>query len=233
MQPYFFPYIGYWQLLNYVDLWVIFDDIQYIRHGWINRNRILHFDKNKEFNYINLPLEKSSFKKINEIHLCEKLEIVKERIISQLTVYKYKKAPNYKVTVDLVKSCLNVNSNKLSDILANTIYQLSTHLKINTKIISQSSLQMDPIIKDPGDWALEISKFLNAKEYINPEGGFNLFEKYKFTDLNIKLKFLRTVDIKYNQGNNEFIPNLSIIDLLMWNKTEDLPFFLNSFEIFE
>jgi len=171
MQPYFFPYIGYWQLLNYVDLWVIFDDIQYIRHGWINRNRILHFDKNKEFNYVNLPLEKSSFKKINEIYLSENLEKVKKRIISQLSVYKYKKAPYYKLTVDLVNSCLDINSNKLSDILINTIYQLSAHLNIKTKIICQSSLQMDINIKTPGDWAFEISKFLNAKEYINPEGG--------------------------------------------------------------
>ena len=120
MQPYFFPYIGYFQLLKYVDLWIVFDDIQYIDKGWINRNRILHPQQKKEWQYITIPLDsRKQFSKINDIKIKQEIDWRKS-ILGQLTFYK-KRSKVYKEAISLINNIFNTNENNLSKFVTRSI----------------------------------------------------------------------------------------------------------------
>jgi len=215
MQPYFFPYIGYWQLIHAADCFVLFDDVQYIRHGWINRNRILSSTGN--WHYILVPLKKHS--------LVEQIKNVqahsdnrwKELIIAQLSHYK-KKAPYFNDTIQIVKESL-FSSNELSIVAINLsiLKTISNYLDINKNIIVSSAQKYNyDKVNDAGEWALSIAEQMNADEYINPVAGMELFDANKFDSIGIKLSFLKSADIAYSQ-RCPFVPSLSIIDVLMFN----------------
>ena len=137
MQPYFFPYVGYFQLMTKVDYFLFFDQIQFIDKGWINRNRILHADPLKEFNYITVPLSKRhQFDKISDITIYENTDW-KTKIINKLSCYK-KKAPYYDVTIDFIKYCFEVENSNLSIFLFEIMNRLSNYLDIKTEIKLQS-----------------------------------------------------------------------------------------------
>lgn len=216
MQPYFFPYIGYFQLINVVDRWVIFDDIQFIDKGWINRNRILHFDQNKEWQYITIPLDKRGrFDKICDVYI-KTSEDWKSNFFGKLT--SYRKAPYYKKTIKFLQDCFDVNEKNLSQFVARTIKMTANYLRIDTKIDVQSRMNISiQNVNHPGQWALRISELLGADEYINPCGGCEIFNEEEFRLSNIKLKFIKTIFRDYSQRRIQFFPGLSIIDVLMWN----------------
>ena len=228
MQPYFFPYIGYFQLLNYVDLWIVFDNIQYIDKGWINRNRILHPELKKEWQYITIPLDsRNQFSKINDIKIKQEIDW-RKNILGKLTFYK-KKSLFYKEVISLINNTFNTNENNLSEFVTRSIRYTADYLGIETEILVLSNMGL-PLtnINHPGDWALRICESIGAKEYINPIGGKDLFYNKKFKDSNIKLSFLKSKMGVYNQKRPEFIPGLSIIDLMMWNSKSELSRFLNN-----
>ena len=217
MQPYFFPYIGYWQLLNFVDIFVIFDDVNYIKKGWINRNNIL---VNGEPWLFTLPLQKASpNKKINEIYLDENNKW-KESFLKTLE-RSYKNAPYYDQTENMVNKIIYNKKLKLVDYLKNTIELLSEHIGIKTRCIYSSKLKIEEQLKGQ-DKIIEIALLLGTTRYINPIGGQDLYSREKFKENNIQLSFLKTNVIEYQQFNNEFIPNLSIIDVLMFNSKEKI-----------
>ena len=227
MQPYFFPYIGYFQLLNYVDLWIVFDNIQYIDKGWINRNRILHPEHKKEWQYITIPLDsRKGFSKINNIKIKQELDW-KNRIIRKLTFYN-EQSIFYKEVISLINNIFNTNENNLSKFVTSSIRYTADYLGIKTKILVLSNMEL-PLtnINHPGDWALRICESIGAKEYINPFGGKDLFYKKKFKDSNIKLSFLKSKMVVYDQKRHEFIPGLSILDSMMWNSKSQLSKFIN------
>jgi len=228
MQPYFFPYIGYFQLLNYVDLWIVFDNIQYIDKGWINRNRILHPELKKEWQYITIPLDsRKQFSKINDIKIKQEIDWRKS-ILGKLTFYK-KKSLFYKEVISLINNTFNTNENNLSEFVTRSIRYTADYLGIKTEILVLSNMGLALTnINHPGDWALRICESIGAKEYINPIGGKDLFYNKKFKDSNIKLSFLKSSMGVYNQKRPEFIPGLSIIDLMMWNSKSELSRFLNN-----
>ncbi len=217
MQPYFFPYIGYFQLMKNVDQWVVFDDIQYIDKGWINRNRILHPNIEKQWQYITLPLDKrKQFDKICNIQIKSEINWQAE-ILGKLTAYK-RKAPFYSQTINLINECFETTDLNLSSFLVRCLKITANYIGIETPIKVQSLMNLDlGVIEHPGQWALKIAEKLKAKEYINPFGGRDIFKKEEFDKKNIKLSFSAENTFQYSQRRENFVSNLSIIDTLFWN----------------
>ena len=221
MQPYFFPYIGYFQLMNLTDQWIIFDDIQFVNKGWINRNRILHPNPKKKWQYFTIPLSgKNRFDKISKIQVDNK-QNWRDSIYGKLSHYK-RRAPYYKNTMEFVRFSLNIEEDNLSKIVAHTITSVASLLSIKTTINQFSDLNLSNLkIENAGQWALEISKHVGATEYLNPINGRHLFNSCEFQNENINLKFLKRM-VQYSQRSEFFIPQLSIIDIMMWDSIESI-----------
>jgi hypothetical protein len=215
MQPYFFPYIGYFQLMNVVDKWVAFDDIQFIDKGWINRNRVLHPDYTKEWQYITLPLAKrGQFDKICDISIHSEIDW-RSQILGKLTSYK-RKAPYYNQTIDFVHECFDTEETNLSRLVIDILKKTAAYIGIHTKIEVQSEMDLQlGEVQHAGQWALRISEALHASEYINPLGGEEIFKIEEFAALNIKLSFLKSGLNTYIQRREGFVSGLSILDMLM------------------
>lgn len=223
MQPYFFPYIGYWQLVNYVDVFVIYDDVNFINRGFINRNKFLQKTKSQLF-----TLElfgASQNKKINEIKVGENSKKLLKSIVQN-----YSKAPYFKDFFPILEEILNNNNENLAKFLGSSLINISKYLKIDTRLLYSSDLKNDKTLKAE-DRLIEMSKILNAKEYINSIGGIKLYKKKAFSKKKIHLSFLETNEISYKQFNNEFEPNLSIIDILMFNSVYKTKIMLNQFQL--
>lgn len=228
MQPYFFPYLGYFQLIKKADRFVLFDDIQYIRHGWINRNRILKPGEGWQF--IIAPLVKHGQKEvIKNISLQDNNEW-KQKIIRQLDHYR-KKARHYDETVKLIQRCFDTSETNVARFNAHALEQICNALELPFRKEISSEMNFDySNVNDAGEWALRISEQLGAKEYINPPGGKDLFDPVKFSEANIKLSFLSPVLEPYNQGQSNFEPGLSIIDVLMFNGVEGTRQIIHNFD---
>ena len=225
MQPYFFPYLGYWQLINAVDTYVVYDDVAYIKGGWINRNNIL---VNEKANLITLSLENSSsFKNINEINIIKNGKNA-EKIVKTIQM-AYKKAPFFNQVMPILENLL-LKNDKIADLNYNSILEINKYLKINTNIILSSSLSKDNSLKAQ-DKVIHINKLLGSDTYINAIGGQELYDREEFKREGIELKFLKMNDIKYTQFKNEFVSNLSIIDALMFNSKPDVITMLNDYEL--
>ena len=218
MQPYLFPYIGYFQLMNAVDRWIVFDEIQFIDKGWINRNRILHPDVGKEWQYITVPLaNRGQFDKICDISIKSDIDW-RSQILGKLTHYN-KIAPFYEETMTFVRDCFDTDETNISQFVTEVLKKTADYMCIDTKIDVQSDLQLSiGGIEHPGQWALKISEALDASKYINPLGGLEIFSPDEFTASGIELSFLRTDLTPYPQKRNGFVPGLSIIDVMMFNE---------------
>lgn len=226
MQPYFLPYIGYWQLLNAVDKYIIYDDVNYINRGWINRNRILLNSKDK---MITLSLkEVSQNKLIKEIELLNN-EKEREKLLKTIS-QSYKKAPFYDKVYPLIEEILNFKEINLGKFLENSIKKIIEYLEINTTVLISSEVEKDNMLKGKNK-ILDICKNLGASEYYNAIGGQELYSYEEFNKEGIKLKFLKSGNIEYKQFKNEFIPNLSIIDVMMFNSKEKIKEFLNDYTL--
>lgn len=220
MQPYFFPYIGYFSLIDATDKWIVFDKVQFIRHGWIERNRVLN--SNKLASYIKVPLEKHSREtKINHIYI-RNSENWKKKILEQLTCYK-KKAPYYQTVINFINEVLHKDFDLISEL--NTYILKCTceyiGIQFNYEIFSKMNTCIETKIEQPGQWALEISKELKATTYVNPIGGKEIFNKSEFEQNGIDLLFLKNNLTNYNQRIGHFVEGLSIIDVLMYNSPKE------------
>ena len=222
MQPYFLPYIGYFQLINAVDKYVIYDDVNFIKGGWINRNRIL---LNGNAFMINVPMQgASSFKKINEIN------IGRNREKALLTIeLAYRKAPYYNEVLPLITQIIQYDSDNLAFYIANSIIKISEYLKFKTEILLSSEINKNNELKAQ-EKVISICEILGTTEYYNAIGGIELYDKDEFASHNINLKFLKPELVSYKQFNNSFIPNLSIIDVMMFNSKEKVIELLYKFE---
>lgn len=226
MQPYFLPYIGYWQLMNLVDIYVVYDDVNYINRGWINRNRIM---VNGKPQYINLLLSEASQNKlINEIELADNIENFKK--IFRTLQLNYSKAPYYKEVCNMLQKILSSYHTNLSLFLYEQLKYLAEYMEINTQIVLSSSVKKNDNLRGQ-DKILDICRSLNATEYYNAIGGQSLYSKEIFEENNIQLYFLQTDTIKYLQGNNTFESNLSILDVLMYNDKKQVRQFLNEYKL--
>ena len=223
MQPYFFPYIGYFALIKAVDKFVFYDDVAYIKNGWINRNRIKVGDN---VNYITVPVTNASTN-----YLINKVRIVnydnfKSRLFKTLEM-NYKKASCYTETIGLLTDIFKDNLEYINDLNRKAISKVAKYLGIGTEIITSSSIKKNNELRAEAK-VIEICKLLRGDFYINAIGGLDLYSNENFQREGITLKFLRMNDITYMQGKGDFIPNLSIIDVLMWNSKDDVKNMLNN-----
>jgi hypothetical protein len=228
MQPYIFPYIGYFQLMNMVDQWVIFDDIQFIDKGWVNRNRILHPDISKQWQYITIPLKnRGQFDKINEISINDGADW-RTQILGKMTFYKQQRAPFYKQTFEFIEDCFQNKTNDLGSFLSNTLKRTAKELGITCKIDVQSEMHLElGKVENAGQWALRIAQAAGADQYINPHGGIEIFNPQEYTENGINLQFAKPVLRHYKQRREEFVPGLSILDVMMWNSPEEIRLMLD------
>jgi len=213
MQPYFLPYIGYWQLIGAVDEFVLYDNIEYTKKGWFNRNRIIN---NGQDRLITIPIKnESDFLKVNERHLSDNSHQEIQRII-RIIEATYRKSPYFDEAFPIIKKCLEYPELNLFKYIFHSIEVIGEYIGISTKITLSSSVQIDHSLKAE-EKVLAICRFLNATTYINAIGGRELYNPDQFLTEGIELKFIKSKDIKYKQFDNEFVPWLSIIDVMMFN----------------
>lgn len=218
MQPYFFPYIGYFQLMNAVDEFVVYDNIQYTKKGWINRNRIL---LNGKIETISLAIKKDSdYLDIRDRCLADNWIKERSSILNRLKS-SYQKAPYFIPTYTLVEKILKQDSVNLFEFLFNSLQLIKEYLHIPTPLIISSQVPVDHTLKS-SERVLAICKALQANQYINPIGGTELYTKEHFLKNGVALQFLRTQAHHYQQFNKEHVPYLSIIDVMMFNSQEAL-----------
>lgn len=215
MQPYFFPYAGYFELLACTDCWIVFDTAQYIRHGWINRNRILH--PTRGWQYIIVPTARHARETpIREIRICNRIPW-RERIAGQFNHYR-KRAPFFQETIGLLEQCLADQESSLARLNTACLARVCRHLDIpfHYRFFSEMNLDLPPV-EHPGEWALYISRALGAAEYLNPPGGEAIFDRARFREAGIRLTIQEFAPPVYPCPPYTFVPALSILDVLMWN----------------
>lgn len=226
MQPYFLPYIGYWQLMNAVDKYVVYDDVNFIKGGWVNRNRVL---SNCNAVFINLLLSKASPNLlINEIYIIngdrEQKKMLKQ--IDQM----YRKADYFKDVFPLVEKIVNYEEKNLALYLYYSILEIAKFLDMDTEFVLSSELEKDNQLKAQAR-VIDIVKTVGGHKYINAIGGVELYDKSKFDKNGIELSFLKTNIDEYLQFGGEFVGGLSIIDVLMFNGKDKTKEMLNDFAL--
>ncbi|MDA8175352.1 MAG: WbqC family protein [Nitrospiraceae bacterium] len=216
MQPYFFPYLGHFSLIAAVDEWIVFDITQYTPKTWMNRNRILH--PKAGWQYITVPLANSSQSiKTHEARILN-IDETKESITGKLGHYK-KKAPYFNAVIALVEEVLGSSTDdSLVYLDVKGLAAVCRYLEIpfNYRICSDLKLPL-PDKMGPGQWALEICHQLGAAVYVNPASGRDIFDPAEFARRGVALHFAQPKEFIYNTAPYHYEPNLSILDVLMWN----------------
>ena len=223
MQPYFMPYIGYWQLMAAVDTYVVYDDVNYIKGGWVSRNNIL---LNGQKHMFTITLNGASPNKFfNEITIKDDF-----KKFSRLLESAYKKAPYYEDVLILLGKIYDYEDRSLGAFMMNSFQVVLDYLDIDTKLILSSSFEKNNSLKAK-DKVKHICHLLGANTYYNAIGGQELYDKNDFLTEGIKLQFVKTELTSYTQFKNEFVPGLSIIDVLMFNTPDDTNKMLREFTL--
>ena len=225
MQPYFLPYIGYFQLLNAVDEFVVYDNIKYTKKGWINRNRIL---VNGQAAPITLPLKKGSdFLDVKDRFLADSWPVARKKLLNKIKG-AYLQAPRFSAVYPLIEKIVLYDDPNLFNFIFNSLEQLKDYLRIKTPLVVSSLIPVAPNLKAEKK-ILKICAARQAEVYLNPVGGLNLYNRDEFQRQGVNLSFLKSAEIKYNQAGNDFVPWLSIVDVLMFNEPEKIKEYLNDF----
>lgn len=226
MQPYFMPYIGYWQLMNLVDQYVIYDDVNFIKGGWINRNRIL---VNGAPKYFNVPmLGSSSNVLINEVRVDHNAAVTRKSLRSIEGAYK--KAPYFDIVNPMLEEILWCGEDNIAKYIEHSFRVICKYLDIRTELIVSSDLDKDTTLKGQ-DKVIAICRLLGATEYYNAIGGRELYSYEAFREHGLQLKFVETKNIVYQQFDNTFQPNLSIIDVMMFNSRDKVREYLEAYTL--
>lgn len=228
MQPYLFPYIGYFQLMNLADEFIIYDNIQFSKKGWINRNRIL---LNGKDTYITFPLKKDSdYLDIKDRQLADSWPSDRKKMLNKITE-AYNKAPYFAATYPVIEKSISFDENNLFRFILNSLSLLKEYLSIKSPFVISSSIPIDHALKSDQK-VIEICKIRKATEYINPIGGVDLYKKENFKTSGINLHFIKTSDFSYPQFGDKFVPFLSIIDVMMFNSKNKIQEYLDySYEL--
>jgi hypothetical protein len=226
MQPYFFPYIGYWQLIHAVDRFVIYDDVNYIVRGWVNRNRLLI---NGQPSYITVPLQQAS----QNMRICDlslqTSPVWRDKLVKSVEI-AYRKAPCFAEVFSVIKSVMGHETNNLSDYLAHQLQTLAAFMGIQTEFVLTSRCYGNNDMSGQ-ERILDICKREGATNYINPQGGQALYDWANFTQNGLDLKFLVPSAIDYKQFGSLHVPWLSIIDVLMFNGIEGTNKLLENYSV--
>jgi len=224
MQPYFLPYIGYFQLIKAVDKYVIADDVNYIRQGWINRNYILVNAKPFMF-HLNV-IDASPNKWINEIYVADN----QPKLLKTIDM-NYRKAPYFKDVFPIIENICAYEDKNLAKYVGNSIIKISDYLGLDTEFLYEGDVQeCDRSLKFQERLISDCVLF-GAKEYINAIGGMELYDKEEFKKAGVDLLFLKSKPIEYKQFYHPFVPNLSILDVLMFNSVEQTNELLSRYEL--
>lgn len=216
MQPYFLPYIGYFQLIATTDKFVIYDNIKYTKKGWINRNRFLLNGKDVTFS---IPLSKNSDSlDVRDRHISPEYQRVK--LTRQLQA-AYRRAPQFDNVFPELTTIINYDSNNLFEYIRHSVERLCRLFCIETQFIISSHVPIDHSLKKQ-DKVLALCAWLGASQYINTIGGAELYSRERFQTAGVDLKFIKTKPIIYPQFSNIFIENLSVIDVLMFNPLDQV-----------
>lgn len=227
MQPYFFPYVGYYDLINRTDRWVVFDVVKYTPKSWMNRNRILH--PSDGWQYITVPVDKHQEDgAIKDVLLVDKAA-ARSKVLGQLEHYRRGRAPFFSTVRDIAARVFDeTGTNKLRDLNVASLRVVCEYLNIpfDAYVLSEAEIVL-PEISHPGQWALEISDALGADSYLNPPGGRDIFRPHEWAERGIELEFTELLDFRYACGTYEFVERLSIVDVLMWNSPETVKAYLD------
>lgn len=212
MQPYLFPYLGYFQLVHGVDRFVVYDDVHYIKGGWINRNRILVGGKAHLFTLP--PSGASPNRRICDVGLTDR-ERFRRKFLRSLA-QEYRHAPFYDETVALLDSICAFETRDLADFLVHSLVRVCGELSITTEFVPTSRIYGNEGLRGQ-ERVLDICAREGADTYINPIGGRELYHPEAFAERGVELRFLQMNDVEYPQGGGDFVPGLSIVDVMMWN----------------
>jgi len=222
MQPYFFPYIGYFQLIAATDLFIVYDNIKYTKKGWINRNRMLRNGKDVMFS---LPLKKDSdYLDIYERELAA--DFNRDKMLNQFKG-AYQRAPYFSQTFPLIEMALHYDDVNLFRFLHNSLVKTCEHLGITTEIRTSSSIDIDHGLKNQ-DKVISLCEAVDANTYVNAIGGVELYSKDSFSEKGIDLNFIKSDPFEYQQFGNEFLAWLSIIDVMMFNPLDTIQTCINN-----
>lgn len=212
MQPYFFPYPGYFALIARADTWLVFDDAQMIRHGWVNRNRVLH--PTEAWQYVRVPVAGHAREaRIAEVEVADGAWA--QRLVAQLA--HYRRAPHYAPVRALVEGVGAKAHVRLADVNVEALAAVCAYLGLPFTPRLHSTLDYDRTrVTGPGEWALEAGRALAATSYVNPPGGRDLFDAGRFAEAGIQLEILPWPATPYPQLGRPFEAHLSILDMLMF-----------------
>lgn len=225
MQPYFFPYIGYFQLIEAVDLFIVYDNIKYTKKGWINRNRMLQDGKDVMFS---LPLKSGS----DYLNVCERelaANFDRDKLLNQIKS-AYRRAPYFAQTFPLVEQVVRYDDTNLFRFLHHSIVKTCEHLGIATEIRISSGIAIDHDLKNQ-DKVLALCEAVGASTYVNAIGGMELYSRETFLEKSIDLKFIKSLPFEYAQFGDSFVPWLSIIDVMMFSSVEVIQGQLTQFDL--
>lgn len=236
MQPYLFPYLGYFQLMGCVDLYLFCGDLQFIRHGWVNRNRIVINQKNQEVRYFTFSVEKDDYrKKINErrySNLRNDCGLLKRSLFQS-----YRRAPNFEEAYSVIEKALSFQDDNVARFNVNANIVIAGYLGIGSRIVSADTIGDEVFLKhfrelDYEGRVVYLCKYFKASRYVNAIGGMSLYHEKAFSDQGIDLAFLRMDgDVVYPQWGKAFVPNLSIIDVMMNNRASEVKALLKKYQI--
>lgn len=223
-QAYYLPYIGYWQLIKSVDLFAVADNYNFIRHGWVNRNRILC---NNTIQYCNIEVANISQNRFISEHSL--LPINKKKKLKQFSI-NYVKAPYLQEGLSIMDDILSFEGDNLGDFLYRSICIICDYLRIDTKIVKSSDYEQDPSLKF-ADRVYDYCRQMGADEYHNLIGGMELYSFDEFKEHGIDLSFVQPVPYEYPQNSKEFVFGLSIMDIIMNNSVDDIQKILDSYNL--
>jgi hypothetical protein len=226
MQPYFLPYIGYWQLMAAVEVFVVYDDIEFSKGGWIRRNRILQEGRSE---MVSIPLEKAS----NTLAVRDRriaASFDREQLVRRIGS-AYRRAPRRSDVMPLVEQVvLNAESNLFGYVHA-SIVAVREHLGITTELVVSSDLDIAPGLRGQ-ERVLATCRAVGATGYVNPQGGTGLYQQAAFQRHGMDLEFIRPLAIDYPQLGGPHVPWLSIVDVLMFNAPAEVALLLGRSERF-
>jgi WbqC-like protein family len=214
MQPYFLPYVGYFQLIAAVDLFIVYDNIKYTKKGWINRNRMLQNGKDVMFS---LPLKSDS----DYLDVCQRelsTDFNRGKLLNQFKG-AYRRAPYFEQTFPLIEKIVRCEDVNLFQFLLHSLVSTCSHLGIATTIRSSSEIGINHALKNQ-DKVLALCEAVGATSYVNAIGGKDLYAADAFRDKGIALKFIQSKPFEYPQLGDAFVPWLSIMDVMMFNPIE-------------
>lgn len=220
MQPYFFPYLGYFQLINAVDLFIVYDNIKYTKRGWINRNRILQHGRET---LLSLPLRSDS----DSLHIRDRqiaADFQADKLLNKIED-SYRRAPHFLRAFPVLEAVLRYQDRNLFRFLHHSILQTCAFLKLGTRIAVSSHIPISPQLKGE-DKVIALCEQSRAGVYVNAIGGTGLYSRQRFQDRGMELRFIRSAPFEYQQFGGQFVAGLSVIDAMMFNSVDSIRAYL-------